>query len=75
LPLLRSIGKSPPSSAEVAVELLGLGEIGKHEVEGVERVDAELAGALLHRLGHRADLGHGGLLGIAVRGRTALSLA
>ena len=45
--------------AELAVELFGLGEIGDHEVERVERMHADLAGTLLHRLGHGADLGHG----------------
>src|SRR5690349_15210355 len=44
---------------EQAIELLGLGHVRHHKVEMIERMDAELAGAALNRLGHGADLGHG----------------
>jgi hypothetical protein len=44
---------------EQAIELLGLGHVRHHEVEMIERMHPELAGAALRRLGHGADLGHG----------------
>ena len=54
---------------EQAVELLGVSQIRNRQVEVVERMDAKLAGTALHRLGHRADLGHDTVLETRVRDR------
>src|SRR5262249_33612568 len=48
--------------AEQPIELLGLGDVADHQVEMIERMHAELAGAAHHGLSHRADLGHGKVL-------------
>ena len=44
---------------EQAVEFFGLGHVTDQQIEVIERVHAELAGAALSGLGHGADLGHG----------------
>src|SRR5208337_2844085 len=46
---------------ERAVELLGIGDVRYQQVEMVERMHAELAGAARYRLRHGTNLGHGNL--------------